>query len=273
MDHSAVFLKNGKGPFDLVGGMGIDHIVHSWDRVAYKSHHITTTYICQPTFVMTKDILPPSEPVTGPRKWILTERAKQASNSWPTKKPRTSGTLHMAGTSKSTSTHRKTVSIEDIEDEEDLPSWSPPPHNPNHILEGPDDDEEDIVELPRKKSKTSTRRKTVIKDIEDEEDLYQSPPLHNPNHILKGPDDDEDAAEVIEVHSDVPENPAESAEAELSKSYLNVKFLYILTFACRAALQKMDLSYLRLLSPDTSHWIRGQPSSSCFRVCCKTLQR
>jgi hypothetical protein len=156
----------------------------------------------------------------------------------------------MAGTSKSTSTYRKTVSIEDVEDEEDLPSQSPPPRNPNHILE---DDEKDIVELPRKKSKTSTRRKTVIEDIEDEGDLYQSPPLHNPNHILEGPDDDKDTAEVIEVHSDVPEKPAERAEAELSKSYLNVKFLYILTFACRAALQKMDLSYLCLLSPDTSH--------------------
>jgi hypothetical protein len=81
--------------------------------------------------------------------------------------------------------------------------------------------------LPRKKSKTSTCRKTVVEDIEDKEDLDQSLSLHNPNHILKGPDNDEDAAEVIEVHSDVPEKPAGSAEAELSKSYLNVKFLYL----------------------------------------------
>jgi hypothetical protein len=94
-----------------------------------------------------------------------------------------------------------------------------PPHNPNHILKGPDDEEKDIVELPRKKSKTSTWRKMVIEDIEDEEDLRRSPPPPNPNHVLEGPDD------VIEVHSDVPEKPAESAEAELSKSYLSIESL------------------------------------------------
>jgi hypothetical protein len=74
---------------------------------------------------MTKDILPPSEPVTGPRKQTLTERAKQASDLQPTKKPKTSGILHMVGTVKA-------MSIEDIEEEEDLRRSPPPPQSQPH---------------------------------------------------------------------------------------------------------------------------------------------
>jgi len=67
----------------------------------------------------------------------------------PQKKARTSTeryqvTKDMAGSSnlKSTATHRK-VSIEEIDDEDHL-RQSRSPHNPKHILEGPDDDDEDV---------------------------------------------------------------------------------------------------------------------------------
>jgi len=168
--------------------------------------------------------------------------------------------------------HKRMVSIEEIEDEDDL-RRSPPPRNPNHILEGPDDDDDnDEIVKPQPKTKakptmkgtgvtastaksSASRKRTVsIEEIDDEEDLRQSPPPRNPNHILEGPgDNDERNPDVIEVHSNVPEKPAESAEAELSELNVVVLISAGLTFLCRAALQKMDVSYLCLLSPYSPH--------------------
>jgi len=65
---------------------------------------------------------------------------------------------------------------------------------------------------------SATRKKTVsIEDVEDEDDLRRSPRPRNCNHILEGPDEDNDS-DIMEV--DAPEEPAESAEAELSESNL-----------------------------------------------------
>ena len=186
---------------------------------------------------MTKDTLPPSEPVMGHRKRNLTEKAKQAAESQPRKKARTKGTPVTA----STTTRNRTVSIEDVEDEDDL-RRSPPPCNSKHILEGPDedgdDDDDDNKMPPKKKARpmeglgsqaskhtqntagkvSAARKRTVsIEDVEDEDDLRQSPPPRNRNHILEGPDEDNDS-DIMEV--DAPEEPAESAEAELSESNL-----------------------------------------------------
>jgi len=182
---------------------------------------------------------------------------------------------------KSSTPRRKTVSIEDIDDEDTL-HRSPPPRNPKHILEGPDDNDDDevVVSQPKRKAKAPThaegpkqktagkssdpQKKTVsIEDIDDEDTLHRSPPPRNPKHILEGPDDDDDNEVVVlqpkrrakaptraegpkqktagkssaprkktvsiediddedgnsdGMEVDAPEEPEESAEAELSES-------------------------------------------------------
>jgi len=60
-------------------------------------------------------------------------------------------------------------------------------------------------------------RKVSIEEVDNENDLHQSPPPHNSKHIPEVPGNDDENVEVIEVHSDVTEKPAESVEAELSE--------------------------------------------------------
>jgi len=58
-------------------------------------------------------------------------------------------TQNMAG--KVSATRKKTVSIEDVEDKDNL-RRSPPPCNRNHILEGPDEDNDlNIMEVDASK--------------------------------------------------------------------------------------------------------------------------
>ena len=92
-----------------------------------------------------------------------------------------------------------------------------------------------------------------IEEVDDEDDLRRSPSSCNPKHIIEGPDDDDDDVEVIEVHSNVPEEPAESVEAELSELTRMKLFNNNTYFFYRAPLQKMDFSRLRLLSPPASN--------------------
>jgi hypothetical protein len=198
---------------------------------------------------MTKDTLPPTIPVTGPRKRNLSERAKQAAEVQPRKKAKTmegsratagKGIQNTANTGNPSAPRKRAVSIEIIEDEDDL-RRSPPPRNPAHILEGPgDEDDDEIVVSQPKRNKTSRasqqnptskspapRRTPVsIEIVEDEDDLRQSPAPRNPAHILEGPDEDGDS-DAMEV--DVPEEPEESAEAELSKSDIIVLVFIKLT--------------------------------------------
>jgi hypothetical protein len=127
---------------------------------------------------MTRDTPPASDPVTGPRKRNLTEKAKLAAESRPQKKARnvagsqaTAGksTQNTATATKSSATTRK--------------------HTP-----------------------------VSIEDVEDEHDLRRSLSPHNPAHVIEGPDGHDNEDDVIEVIDDTPEEPAESAESELSES-------------------------------------------------------
>jgi len=69
---------------------------------------------------MMKDNLPPSEAVTGHCKRHLTEKAKQAVESQPRKKVKTSeGSWAIQETASTTATRRKTVSIEEVDDKDD----------------------------------------------------------------------------------------------------------------------------------------------------------
>jgi len=79
------------------------------------------------------------------------------------------------------------------------------------------------------RSMATSRKAVSIEEVDDEDDHRHSPPPHNSKHILEGPDDE--GEEVIEVHDDVPEEPAESAEAELSESNLNIELFYN-TYLC-----------------------------------------
>lgn len=106
-------------------------------------------------------------------------------------------------------------------------------------------------DTPGTSRSTATSRKVVsIEEVDNEDDHHYSPPSRNPKHILKGPNDEGEG--VIEVYDDIPEEPAESTEAELSESNLNIE-LIVLTFVYRVAVQKVDFSCLHLLSPDASH--------------------
>lgn len=139
---------------------------------------------------------------------------------------------------KKTPTHKTTVTDADEEEEEDEDYCSTPPRNPNHVLEGPDNDENDVI---IRKTGHTHKRATVV-DVSDEEDDegHCSTPPHNPNHVLEGPDDDENQAVDIADDGDdsVPENPAESAEAELSKSNEDIIFVRGLTLLLEWLSQK-----------------------------------
>jgi hypothetical protein len=105
--------------------------------------------------------------------------------------------------------------------------------------------------IPNTSSTTTThKRKVSIEEVDDKDDLRQSPSPRNPKHIIKDPNND---VEVIEVHSDVPQKPAESAEAELSELTRMKLFNNNTYFFYRVPLQKMDFSRFRLLLPPASN--------------------
>lgn len=72
------------------------------------------------------------------------------------------GIQDTANTGNSLAPCKRAVSIEVIEDEDDI-RQSPPPYNPAHILEGPgDDDNNEIVVSQPKKNKSSWAAQQVI---------------------------------------------------------------------------------------------------------------
>jgi hypothetical protein len=119
-----------------------------------------------------RDILPPAEQL-GPRKRILTEKARQAADAPPSKRSRTTYPMPKPVPKRKTS-----VEEEDVSDEDDG-YRSTPPHDPKHIIEGPDDDQD-------------------------------------PDVIIVGSSDGS-SDDNSEADDEVPEKPDESAEAELSK--------------------------------------------------------
>ncbi|KAG5647790.1 hypothetical protein H0H81_007425 [Sphagnurus paluster] len=179
--------------------------------------------------------------VDGPRKrklaaHITSEDNVSADKDYTTKR------LRQAGIGTTSSSKRRSPSIEDIEDEDACPR-NTPPRNPRHILE-PSDDEDDPpnpasrhARNPKDSSKSSQRRRSVsIEEIMDQDACPQNTPPRNPRHILEPSDDDDDppnpapqrpkkptknsAKEGDLSDSDIHiiEKPEEDAEAELGMS-------------------------------------------------------
>jgi hypothetical protein len=84
-----------------------------------------------------------------------------------------------------------------------------PPHDPRDILEGPKDEQEFGTKA------SGSRKSAEVDDIEDSDDQYHSTPPRDPRHLLEGPEEEPDAISIADSDN-VPEKPAESAEAELS---------------------------------------------------------
>lgn len=59
------------------------------------------------------------------------------------------------------------------------------------------------------------RKSAEVEDIEDSDDQYHSTLPRDPRDLLEGPEEEPDAMSIADS-DDVPEKPAESAEAELS---------------------------------------------------------
>lgn len=133
---------------------------------------------------MARDILPPAEPLEGPRKRILTAKARQAAESQapPPKRPRTTNlerhakALGISQAKNPIPNRKKSVEVEEVSDNDNM-YRSTPPRSPNGIIEGPDDELDPVLDVI-----------TVASTSDDEE----------------------------------PEKPAESAEAELSKFKVSI---------------------------------------------------
>jgi hypothetical protein len=120
----------------------------------------------------------PLDPLQGSRKRTLTNKAKEAANIRAPKKTKTantalakkstvgSGPSNLQKTKDNPHKHtamvppsgKKSVEVEDIEDDDDI-YQSSPPHNPNHILEAADEDIEVLntaeSSVPVKKAETA----------------------------------------------------------------------------------------------------------------------
>jgi hypothetical protein len=101
-----------------------------------------------------------------------------------------------------------------MEDAQDVDNNPPQvfPWNPRNIIKSSDDDKDEVSDRqPQKPNrKSNSKRQASVEDTDDVDDHQPQVFPQNPRNIIESVDDSE-------VGDNPPEQPAESAEAELSK--------------------------------------------------------